>query len=45
LYQRLNRSVVNGKPSAFTEAELQKLSDSLNEISHIIQQTSIKLTH
>lgn len=45
LYQRLNRSVVNGKPSAFTETELQKLSDSLKEISHIIQQTSIKLTH
>lgn len=45
LYQRLNRSVVNGKPAAFTETELQKLSDSLNEISHIIQQTSIKLTH
>lgn len=45
LYQRLNQSIVNGKPAAFTEAELRILSDSLKEISHIIQQTSVKLTH
>lgn len=45
LYQRLNRSVVNGKPAAFTEAELQTLSDALNKISHIIQQTSTKLIY
>ncbi len=45
LYQRLNNSMVNGHPAAFTENELRILSDSLRELSHIIQQTSIKLTH
>lgn len=45
LYQRLNHSMVNGKPAAFSEAELRILSDSLKEISHIVQQTSFKLTH
>lgn len=45
LYQRLNKSIVNGKPAAFTETELRILSDSLNEISHIVQQTSSNLTH
>lgn len=44
LYQRLNGSIVNGKPAAFSQSELRILSDSLNEISHIIQQTSFKLT-
>ena len=44
LYQRLNRSMVNGKPAAFSESELRIFSDSLKEISHIIQQTSINLT-
>lgn len=45
LYQRLNNSIVNGKPAAFTEAELKILSDSLMEIGQIIQQTSSNLTH
>ncbi|MDE6127256.1 MAG: DUF5053 domain-containing protein [Muribaculaceae bacterium] len=45
LYQRLNRSMVNGKPAAFTENELRILSDSLRELSHIIQQISLNLTH
>lgn len=45
LYQRLNRSMVNGKPAAFTENELRILSDSLRELSHIIQQISSNLTH
>lgn len=45
LYQRLNHSMVNGKPAAFTENELRILSDSLRELSHIIQQISSNLTH
>lgn len=45
LYQRLNQSLVNGKPAAFTESELKKLSDSLKEISDTISQISIQLTH
>lgn len=45
LYQRLNNSVVNGKPAAFTESELKILSDALLEIGQTICQTSVKLTH
>lgn len=45
LYQRLNRSMVNGKPATFTEAELHRLSDSLKEVSNIILQSSTQLTH
>ncbi|MDE5785368.1 MAG: DUF5053 domain-containing protein [Duncaniella sp.] len=45
LYQRLNHAIVNGKPAAFTEAELKRLSDSLNELSNNIHQISVQLTH
>lgn len=45
LYQRLNRSTVNGKPTAFSESELKILSDSLDGIGHLLQQTSFNLTH
>ncbi len=45
LYQRINQAKVNGKPVAFTESELRILSGSLQEISNIIHQTSINLTH
>lgn len=45
LYQRINQAKVNGKPVAFTDSELRILSDSLQEISNIIHQTSINLTH
>ena len=45
LYQRLNHSIVNGKPVSFSESELKILSDSFKEIGHIIQQTSVKLSH
>ena len=41
LYQRLNRTAVNGKPAAFTESELKKLSDSLAELSNKIHQISV----
>ncbi len=45
LYQRLNNATVNGKPAAFTEAELKRLSDSLEELSNKIHQISVQLTH
>ena len=45
LYQRLNHSVVNGKPTAFSESEIKILADSLTELSNKINQVSIQLTH
>ncbi len=45
LYQRINQAHVNGKPAAFTQEELQRLSDSLAELSNKIHQISIQLTH
>lgn len=45
LYQRLNQSIVNGKPAAFSQAELNRLSDSLDELSNKIHQISVQLTH
>lgn len=44
LYQRLNHAIVNGKPAAFTEAEIKRLSDSLYELSNKIHQISVQLT-
>ncbi|WP_295732362.1 DUF5053 domain-containing protein [uncultured Muribaculum sp.] len=45
LYQRLNRSIVNGKPAAFSETELKIFSDALHKMGVVIQQTSINLSH
>ncbi|MDE6368275.1 MAG: DUF5053 domain-containing protein [Muribaculaceae bacterium] len=45
LYQRLNHAIVNGKPAAFTEAELKRLSDSFEELSNKFHQISVQLTH
>lgn len=45
LYQRLNKSIVNGKPAAFSQAELNILADSLNQISDNIRKISVQLTH
>lgn len=45
LYQRINQTAVNGKLAAFTQEELQRLSDSLAELSNKIHQISIQLTH
>lgn len=45
LYQRLNHTLVNGKPAAFTEGELKILSDALGELSNSIQYISTQLTH
>lgn len=33
LYQRLNKSLVNGKPANFTQKELTVLADSLKDLS------------
>lgn len=41
LYQRLNGSLVNGKPASFTENELRILSDSLADIGSVISKTSL----
>ena len=43
LYQRLNHTLVNGKPASFTESELKRLSDSLEEISNNIHQITVQL--
>lgn len=40
LYQRINSSLVNGKPAAFTEEELRIFSDALKDISSRISETS-----
>lgn len=33
LYQRLNNTLVNGKPAAFTQQELKILADSIGDLS------------
>lgn len=40
LYQRINSSLVNGKPAAFTEDELRIFSDALKDIGSRISETS-----
>ena len=43
LYQRLNGSIVNGKPARFTVDEKKRLKEALQDISSIIQNTSFKI--
>ena len=43
LYQRLNGSIVNGKPACFTTDEKKKLQEALQDISDIIKNTSLKI--
>ncbi|GHT53884.1 hypothetical protein FACS189451_06580 [Bacteroidia bacterium] len=43
LYQRLNGSIVNGKPAKFTTEEKVKLKQALQDIGHIMQNTSFKI--
>ncbi len=43
LYQRLNGSLVNGKPAKFTDDEIKKLQEALLDISNIIKNTSLKI--
>ena len=45
LYPRLNHATVNGKQAAFSETELKRLSESLEDISNKIHQISVQLTH
>lgn len=40
LYQRINGSTINGKPARFTEDELKRLSQALDEISCITKNVS-----
>lgn len=43
LYQRINGSIVNGKPAKFTVEEQQQLSNALLDISNRIKNTALKL--
>lgn len=43
LYQRLNGSIVNGKPAKFTPEEQQLFSNALLDISNRIKDTALKL--
>lgn len=43
LYQRIKGYNINGKPTQFTEEEKKKLSAALDDISHMIQKTSLKI--
>ena len=40
LYQKINGSIVNGKPADFTSDELHILSVALSELSDIMKETS-----
>lgn len=40
LYQKINGSLVNGKPAKFSADELIKLKDALNDVGDIIKNTS-----
>lgn len=41
LYQRINNSVVNGKPAFFTQDELKILADSLGDLSNRLSALSL----
>lgn len=41
LYQRINNSVVNGKPVSFTQDELKILADSLGDLSNRLSALSL----
>ncbi|MDR1224487.1 MAG: DUF5053 domain-containing protein [Tannerella sp.] len=43
LYQRINGSIVNGKPAKFTAEEKVKLKNALQDIGNIIQNTSFRI--
>jgi hypothetical protein len=42
-YQRLNGSIVNGKPASFTIEERVKLKEALQNIGHVLQDTSLEI--
>lgn len=43
LYQRLYNHNVNGKPAQFTPAERKRLSEALQDIARMAQETSFKI--
>ncbi|MDO4165399.1 MAG: DUF5053 domain-containing protein [Bacteroides sp.] len=43
LYQRINGSIVNGKPAAFTDQELALFSDALRDIGSKISGASLSI--
>jgi hypothetical protein len=43
LYQRINGSIVNGKPAKFTDVERERLKAALQDIGNIIQNTSLRI--
>ncbi|MFV0346630.1 MAG: DUF5053 domain-containing protein [Bacteroidales bacterium] len=43
LSQKINRNIVNGKPSKFTASELEVLRSALEDIAYQIHNTSAKL--
>jgi hypothetical protein len=43
LYQRINGNMVNGKPAAFTPAELATLKGALRDLSHRLDSLSASL--
>ena len=43
LYQRINGNIVNGKPARFTDKERIRLSEALQDISCLIENTALKI--
>ena len=43
LYQRINSTLINGKPAAFTDEELKIFSDALKDIGSKISETSLSI--
>ena len=44
IYQRLNRSIVNGKPASFSQTELTVLADALKDLSRKLSDTSTNIS-
>lgn len=44
LYQRLNKSIVNGKPASFSQTELTVLADALKDLSRKLSDTSTNIS-
>jgi hypothetical protein len=42
-YQRLNGSLVNGRPASFTAEEKERLKEALQDIGHVLQNTSLEI--
>ncbi|MGN0309542.1 MAG: DUF5053 domain-containing protein [Bacteroides sp.] len=44
IYQRLNKSIVNGKPACFSEKELTVLADSFKDIGQKLLDVSTNIS-